>query len=103
MKYSNEINIQLSLNQKRLELLALRYNVIGTNHADDGKFLEALEYFSKAIELNPLNSAALFNRATIKADLGDLHGAKKDFALVREIETKQQSVIQQESGNINFF
>ena len=47
--------------------------------ADGGLLKEALENFNKAIEVNPNNHIAFFNRATIKIDLGDLDGAKVDF------------------------
>jgi len=47
--------------------------------ADEGLLKEALENFNKAIEVNPNNHIAFFNRATIKVDLGDLDGAKNDF------------------------
>jgi tetratricopeptide (TPR) repeat protein len=47
--------------------------------ADEGLLREALENFNKAIDTNPNNHIAFFNRATIKIDLGDLEGAKNDF------------------------
>ncbi len=34
----------------------------------------------------PQFSAAIFNRATIKADTGDYQGAREDFNRLREIE-----------------
>ncbi|HMN48958.1 MAG TPA: hypothetical protein PKD67_07485 [Ignavibacteriaceae bacterium] len=89
------------------------YNIKGANKADEGKLDEALENFNKAIELNPLCAVALFNRATIKADLGDFEGAKEDFlrAKCTEYEISNEAVptlreIYQDeiSGdNINFF
>jgi tetratricopeptide (TPR) repeat protein len=69
-------------------IFARYYNIKGASKADDGQLREALEYFNKAIELNPRYSVALFNRATIKADLGDLRGAKKDFSLAKNIEAE---------------
>jgi tetratricopeptide (TPR) repeat protein len=55
------------------------YCITGTYLADAGNLKAALEIFNKAIETNPNNHIAYFNRATIKIDLGDLEGAKKDF------------------------
>ena len=46
-----------------------------------GRFKEAAEYFTKAIGLAPKDSSSYFNRATIKINLGDILGAKSDFAL----------------------
>lgn len=92
-----------SLNQKSREMLAKHYIVKGTNKADDGKLAEALELYNKAIKIYPGNTTALFNRATIKADLGDFKGAKEDFIKVREIETKHLLQSNLDSNKINIF
>ena len=55
------------------------YNVDGVYKADLGKFSEALEAFSKAIEEEPNNFVAYFNRASIRMRLGDIDGARLDF------------------------
>ena len=55
------------------------YNVEGVSKADLGYFNEALKYFNKAIEMDPENFVAYFNRASIKMRLGDIEGARKDF------------------------
>ncbi|MEO8231021.1 MAG: tetratricopeptide repeat protein [Ignavibacteriota bacterium] len=75
------------------EIFAFYYNLKGAGDADAGKYHEALENFNKALELNPNLSAALFNRATIKADTGDLVGAREDFIRLRELETKYDDAI----------
>lgn len=59
--------------------LSNKYCINGILMADEGLLREALENFNKAIDTNPNNHIAFFNRATIKIDLGDLEGAKKDF------------------------
>ena len=59
----------------------LFYNAEGVKKADIGRFKEAAEYFTKAIELAPKDSSSYFNRATIKINLGDIPGARSDFAL----------------------
>jgi tetratricopeptide (TPR) repeat protein len=75
-----EFNIATE-NIQRSSFLNLSYDycIKGTNLADAGNLKAALEIFDKAIETNPNNHIAYFNRATIKIDLGDLEGAKKDF------------------------
>jgi len=60
-------------------LLSKDYCVKGILMADEGNLKEALENFNKAIESNPNNHVAYFNRATIKIDLGDIDGARNDF------------------------
>lgn len=113
MEYFHKSNGQ-SLQFPELNLIFARYyNIKGANKADDGKLNEALENFNKAIELNPFYSIALFNRATIKADLGDFRGAKEDFQRAKnsELEFNNEPVpshghyIQNEinTRNINFF
>ena len=59
--------------------LSKDYCIRGISMADEGNLKAALEYFDRAIETNPANHIAYFNRATIKIDLGDLDGAKDDF------------------------
>lgn len=59
--------------------LSNKYCIKGILMADEGLLREALENFNKAIDTNPNNHIAFFNRATIKIDLGDLEGAKNDF------------------------
>jgi tetratricopeptide (TPR) repeat protein len=55
------------------------YNIDGVYQADMGKYDEALEYFSKAIEEDPKNFISYFNRASIKMHFGDIEGAMNDF------------------------
>jgi len=59
--------------------LSNKYCIKGILMADEGLLRDALENFNKAIDTNPNNHIAFFNRATIKIDLGDLEGAKNDF------------------------
>jgi Flp pilus assembly protein TadD len=59
--------------------LSQNYCIEGINMADEGNLYAALENFNKAIEANPNNSIAYFNRATIKVDIGDVEGARNDF------------------------
>ena len=113
MEYFNKA-VGKTLQFPELKLIFARYyNIKGANKADEGELDEALENFNKAIELNPLYAIALFNRATIKADLGDFEGAKEDFlrAKCTEYETSQEPVpnlrdyYQDEisNENINFY
>ena len=59
--------------------LSKDYCIKGISMADEGNLKAALENFDKAIETNPANHIAYFNRATIKIDLGDIDGARNDF------------------------
>jgi tetratricopeptide (TPR) repeat protein len=113
MEYFNKA-VGQTLQYPEMKLIFARYyNIKGANKADDGQLKEALENFDKAIELNPDYAIALFNRATIKADLGDLRGAKEDFCRAKNIESELNSepigslrgYLQDEISNdkINFF
>ncbi len=55
------------------------YNIDGVTKADEGKYEEALEYFTKAIEIDPGNFVSYFNRASIRMHFGDIEGARRDF------------------------
>jgi tetratricopeptide (TPR) repeat protein len=70
------------------QIFARFYNFKGLMRADDGKFKEAIECFDKAIALDPHYSAAFFNRATVKADIGYFEDAKNDFENAHSLKTK---------------
>jgi len=57
------------------------HNILGVDKADKGRYKEASREFSKAIELNPKDADAYFNRATLKVRSGDLKGARLDFKM----------------------
>ena len=92
MEQSEESYKYLSLTHRYRESLSQYYNIKGTESADEGDLKEALKFYTKAIELNPQFTIALFNRGTIKADLGDYKGANKDFCLARDIERKKRKI-----------
>lgn len=80
MKKVNPLNI--SARQLKQNIIdKLFYNTKGVKKADEGKFKEASECFTKAIELTPDDSMSYFNRATVKMHIGDFQGAKSDFKL----------------------
>ncbi len=92
MEQSEESYKFLSLTHRNRESLSQYYNTKGTESADEGDLKEALNLYTKAIELNPQFTIALFNRGTIKADLGDYKGANEDFCLARNIERKKRKI-----------
>lgn len=95
------------------QIFARYYNIKGANKADEGELKEALKNFNKALEIYPDYAVALFNRATIKADLGDFKGAKQDFHKAKCIEseisyelvpaTREAFVDEISNDKINFF
>jgi Tfp pilus assembly protein PilF len=62
------------------------YCITGTLKADEGNLTDALEKFSKAIEADPSNHIAYYNRATIKIDLGDIEGGRNDFSTFDKLQ-----------------
>lgn len=60
-------------------LSAQTYNLLGTRFADEGNYVEALRNFNRAIEIDPGNATAYFNKGTVKVKLGDITGSKTDF------------------------
>jgi Flp pilus assembly protein TadD len=61
------------------------FNIIGVEKADLGEIQEAIRYFTEAIELNPNDPRAYFNRATLRVKIGDIMGARSDFNLVMKL------------------
>ena len=61
------------------EIMKLFLNIEGVRKADEGYFNDALECFSKAIELPPKDSVSYFNSASVKMYLGDVKGAASDL------------------------
>lgn len=57
------------------------HNVLGVEKADKGRYKDAFKEFTSAIELNPENANAYFNRATLKVRNGDIKGASRDFKM----------------------
>lgn len=80
MKKVNTSNISIQ-QLKTNKIKKQYYNAEGVKKADDGKFKEAAEFFTKAIKLDPKDSMSYFNRATVKMNIGDIVGAKLDFIL----------------------
>jgi tetratricopeptide (TPR) repeat protein len=69
-------------------LLSKEYCIKGTLFADEGNLKEAMENFNKAVEVDPANPIAYFNRATVKVDMGDIEGARNDFFNFDRIKNK---------------
>ncbi len=78
MKSSDTYHLPLE-NLTPNEIMKLSLNIEGVKKADEGNFDEAIEYFSKAIELPPKDSISYFNRASLKMYVGDVNGAMKDL------------------------
>ena len=57
------------------------HNIAGVKKADKGRYADAFKAFTRAIELNPKDADAYFNRATLKVRIGDLKGASLDFKM----------------------
>ena len=83
-----QINVKASNPGINYLNLSKDYCIKGISMADEGNLKAALENFDKAIETNPINHIAYFNRATIKIDLGDFDGARNDFLKFDVIRSK---------------
>lgn len=74
--------MKISVKQLHINIMEkLFQNTEGVKYADKGRFKEAAKCFTNAIELEPRDSLSYFNRATVKINLGDVIGARSDFAL----------------------
>ena len=76
------ISQDISVEQMRLNKIhKLFYNTKGVKKADEGKFKEASDWFTQAIELAPDDSMSYFNRATVQMQTGNIRAARSDFKL----------------------
>jgi len=70
----------MSLQQLNLNIaMKLFFNIKGVKKADKGDFDDALECFSKAIELPPKDSLSYFNRDSVSIPFGDVEDARSDI------------------------
>lgn len=60
-------------------------NIIGVEKADSGELEIAIRYFTEAIEIDPGDPKAYFNRATLRVKLGDIQGARDDFVNAKKL------------------
>ncbi|MEJ2103573.1 MAG: tetratricopeptide repeat protein [Ignavibacteriaceae bacterium] len=60
-------------------------NIIGVEKADEGEIEIAIRYFTEAIDLDPTDPKAYFNRATLRVKIGDIQGARSDFTFARNL------------------
>ncbi len=67
------------------------YYYIGFSYAKMGKDIDAIEYFTKAIEMEPLNEVAYYNRGISYANQGKNQNAIKDFSKAIEINRQYES------------
>jgi tetratricopeptide (TPR) repeat protein len=63
------------------EQVQILQNILGVEKGDKGKYQDAFNEFTRAIELNPKNADAYFNLATLKVHFGDIKGASLDFKM----------------------
>ena len=63
------------------------FNIIGIENADLGKLEIAIRYFTEAIDLNPDDPRAYFNRATLLVKTGDIQRARSDFIRAQELSS----------------
>lgn len=57
------------------------HNILGVEKGDKGRYKDAFNEFTRAIELNPKDAGAYFNLATLKVHFGDIKGASSDFKM----------------------
>ena len=87
-------HFKISLKQlKPNKIDKLFFNTEGVKNADGGRYKEASECFTKAIDLATEDSLSYFNRATVKMNLGDILGARLDFALSERYQVSNVSII----------
>jgi tetratricopeptide (TPR) repeat protein len=69
------------------------FNAEGVKEADKCNYKEAIEYFTRAIELDPKDSLSYFNRATVEMAIGKTSEAMSDFRLSESFRLLEMSQI----------
>ncbi len=88
-------SLKISVQQLKMNKVdKLFYNTEGVKNADRGRYKEAAEYFTKAIDLEPEDSLSYFNRASVKINLGNILGARLDFALSESCKLSSDTLIE---------
>lgn len=62
-------------------------NIIGVEKADLGDIQAALKFFTEAIKLNPNETSAYFNRATLLVKIGGIQEERADFKNARRLSS----------------
>jgi tetratricopeptide (TPR) repeat protein len=71
---------------------AQSYFQFATTRLSAGQTDDAIQYFTKVIQVGPLRGEAYFQRAKAKLKLGDIKGAEEDFRHVLETEPNRADV-----------
>jgi len=75
----------MSINSLIADQSSIPLNIIGVEKADSGELKIAIRYFTEAIEVDPEDPKAYFNRATLLVKLGDIQGARDDFIIANKL------------------
>lgn len=68
------------------------YN-IGVNLSKEGNYAGAIDHFTNAININPQDIDALYNRGIMKIKLNDINGACIDFNTIRSLDSSDADVL----------
>ena len=74
---TDEVQQPFLINEQKQIVL----NILGVEKGDKGRYEDAFNEFTRAIELNPKDAGAYFNLATLKVHFGDIKGASSDFKM----------------------
>ena len=82
------------------EITAVDYVSIAWGHRNTKKLYEAISFYDKALEIDPLNSSAIGGLGTTKLYLGDVNGACEDWNKAINLEKISDGDKQHYSGLI---
>jgi len=98
IKYS-VIFLKLS-NKQGKEITALDYNQIAVSYRNSKKLYEAISFYNKALEIDPLFPTAIGGLGTTKLYLGDVNGACEEWNKAINLEKLSDNSKQHYSGLI---
>src|SRR5690349_7427300 len=92
-----------SCNEKRETVSSLIDK--GVDHANENKFDEAIQYYSKAIKLNPQIQLSYYDRGIAYTAIKDYPKAFKDFNTILNLKTTNDVIIEyklEDRGQVDY-
>ena len=87
-------------NKQSKEITARDYNQIAASYRNTKKLYEAISFYNKALEIDPLYPTAIGGLGTTKLYLGDVNGACEDWNKAINLEKIEDDSKQHYSGLI---
>lgn len=85
----------IGVNEQKTQVIPLQpekslfFLSLGNSHFGLGDYVEAMAYYTQALQLNPHSASAYYNRGEVRSKLGDKNGAIADLKKAVDIFQSQ--------------